>query len=59
MLSIEHFYLISLFCFNVYIYNIDKVLACIFVSVLVVIILQLIAPVVLICKLLWMKVSAK
>ncbi len=41
------------------IYNIDKVLACIFLSVLVVIILQLIAPVVLICKLLWMKVSAK
>ncbi len=52
-----HFYLISLFFLNVCISSIYKVFS--FESILVVLILQLIASVVLICKSLWIKVSAK
>ncbi len=55
-----HFYLISLFLyFKMCIYIIYKVLAFSFGSVLVVLILQLIASIVLICKSLWIKASAK
>ncbi len=51
------FYLIFFFFLNVSIYSIYKVFS--FESVLVVLILQSIASVVLICKSLWIKASAK
>ncbi len=52
-------FLFNFFIFKMCMCSIYKVLAFSFGSVLVVLILQLIASVVLICKSLWIKASAK